>query len=124
VIRLPKTLTVEFLDNTLLTVLNTVQGEGGKPHFTSITSLSPNAPTTKALANLPLPDHIKFHSIIGDRGRGGAPDCSDGVVPYWSSHVSPVESEKFVPRGHGVPDCPEAAAELKRILKLHLNDRR
>ena len=53
-------------------------------------------------------------------GKGNAPDCSDGVVPYWSSHVTPVASEKIVPCNHSVPDNPEAAAELKRILKLHL----
>lgn len=124
VIRLPKALTVELLDNTLLTVLNVVQGEGEKPHFTSITSLSPNSPTTKALSNLPLPKDVTFHSIIGDRGKGNTSESSDGVVPYWSSHVSPVVSEKIVSSGHGVPDHPEAAEELKRILKLHIGSRR
>ena len=40
------------------------------------------------------------HSIIGDRGRGNTPNSSDGVVPYWSSHLSSAESEKIVPTGH------------------------
>jgi hypothetical protein len=119
-IRLPKTLTVELLDSTLGTVLNVVQGDGEKPHFTSIGSLSPNAPTIQALSRLSLPKRISFHSIIGDRGKGTTPDSSDGVVPYWSSHVTPVSSEKIVPSGHGVPDSPEAAEELKRILRLHI----
>lgn len=120
-IRLPKTLTVELLDSTLTTVLTTVQGDGKMPHFTSINSLSPSAPTTNALSSLPLPKHIAFHSIIGDRGRGDTPDSSDGVVPYWSSHVTPVVSEKIVPSNHGVPNDPQAAEELKRILKLHIS---
>ena len=119
-IRLPKKLTIELLDTTVLAVVNTVREDGSVPQFTSITSLSPNAPMTKALAGKPLPKHITFHSIIGDRGKGGTPESSDGVVPYWSSHVAPVASEKIVPSGHGVPDCPEAAEELARILKLHI----
>jgi hypothetical protein len=75
-----------------------------------------------ALNRLPLPAGISFHSIIGDRGKGNTPASSDGVVPYWSSHVTPVASEKIVPSSHSVPDCPVAAQELKRILKQHLQD--
>jgi triacylglycerol esterase/lipase EstA (alpha/beta hydrolase family) len=120
-IRLPKTLTVELLDNTLLAVGDVVQGEDPAQRFpTSINSLSPNAKSTIALNRLPLPQGIEFHSIIGDRGKGDTPNSSDGVVPYWSSHISPVASECIVPFHHGVPDSPEAAEELKRILKRHL----
>ena len=78
---------------------------------------------TVALNELPIPAHIPAHSIIGDRGRGDTPDSSDGVVPFWSSHVTPAASEKIVPSNHSVPNCPEAAAELKRILKLHLQSK-
>lgn len=123
-IRLPKTLTVELLDSTLLAVGDAVQGENPARRMpTSINSLSPENRATIALNQLPLPEKIAAHSIIGDRGKGTTPESSDGVVPYWSSHVSPVVSEKIVPSNHGVPDCPEAAEELKRILKLHLQDR-
>ncbi|MCU0776531.1 MAG: hypothetical protein MUF86_02575 [Akkermansiaceae bacterium] len=124
-IRLPKTLTVELLDSTLLAVGDAVQGENPSKRMpTSINSLSPDNRATIALNQLPLPENIAAHSIIGDRGKGNTPESSDGVVPYWSSHVSPVVSEKIVPCNHGVPDCPVAAEELKRILKLHLKDRR
>lgn len=122
-IRLPKTLTVDLLDKTLHTVFVTEQGTGDLPAFSSINSLSPVSPATKAMASLPLPKGVAFHSIIGDRGKGDTPESSDGVVPYWSSHVEPVASEFIVPSGHGVPDSPEAADELERILKLHLNQR-
>jgi triacylglycerol esterase/lipase EstA (alpha/beta hydrolase family) len=122
-IRLPKTLTVELLDTTLLAVGDVVQGEDPSRRFpTSINSLSPNSPSTVALDKLALPGNITFHSVIGDRGRGDTPDSSDGVVPYWSSHVMPVASEKIVPSNHSVPDNPEAAEELKRILQLHLKE--
>jgi hypothetical protein len=121
IIRLPKTLTVDLLDATVLTLGNIVQGEDVTEHIpTSIDSLSPNHVNTKALNRIPLPGRITFHSIIGDRGKGNTPDSSDGVVPYWSSHITPVASEVIVPSGHSVQDNPKSAEELKRILTLHL----
>ncbi len=123
-IRLPKILTVELLDNTLEGVGDVLRGGDPSQRMpTSINSLSPSNPATRALDRLGLPRDITFHSVIGDRGRGDTPASSDGVVPYWSSHVSPVASEKIVPSNHGVPDCPQAALELKRILRLHLGGR-
>ena len=120
-IRIPKTLTVELLDSTMLAVGDAVQGQNPANRMpTSINSLSPQNRATLTLDKLPLPEKIEAHSVIGDRGRGDTPDSSDGVVPYWSSHVTPVASEKIIPSNHGVPDHPEAAEDLKRILKLHL----
>ena len=59
-----------------------------KPHFpTSIDTLSPYNPFLKTLNTLPIADHISYHSVIGDRGRGDTSNSSDGVVPYWSSHL-------------------------------------
>jgi hypothetical protein len=72
---------------------------------------------------LPLPKKITFHSVIGDRGKGGTPNSSDGVVPYWSSHVAPVASELIVASDHSVPNSLQASEELKRILKLHLKSK-
>ncbi len=123
-IRLPKTLTVELLDSTLEAMGDLVQGEDPTPQLpTSITSLSPNNRDTRALDKLALPRKVTFHSVIGDRGKNNTPASSDGVVPYWSSHITPVASEKIVPCNHGVPDNSEAAEELKRILKLHLQNK-
>ena len=68
---------------------------------------------------LPLAKSIPYHSIIGDRGRGDTPNSSDGVVPYWSSHVSGAESEKIVPSNHGANQSPQGIAEVVRILKKH-----
>jgi hypothetical protein len=122
IIRLPKTLTVDLLDATVLTLGNIVQGEDVTEHIpTSIDSLSPNYINTKALNRIPLPGRITFHSIIGDRGKGDTPKSGDGVVPYWSSHITPVASEVIVPSGHSVQDNPQSAEELKRILTLHLD---
>jgi hypothetical protein len=62
---------------------------------------------------------VPHHSIIGDRGKGDSPTSSDGVVPYWSSHLCTAQSEKIVPDSHGAYDDPQAIAELRRILLLN-----
>jgi pimeloyl-ACP methyl ester carboxylesterase len=86
----------------------------------SIDTLSPNDPFVKEMNMLPMAKRIPYHSIIGDRGRGDTPSSSDGVVPYWSSHLDGAESEKIVPSGHGAEHSPEAIAEVLRILHEHI----
>lgn len=84
---------------------------------TSIEGLSPRSPLLTALSGLPI--QAAHHSIIGDRGRGDTPNGSDGVVPYWSSHLPSASSEVIVPYGHGAMDDPQAIAEITRILRMH-----
>jgi pimeloyl-ACP methyl ester carboxylesterase len=88
---------------------------------TSIQGLSPNSPLLRALDRIPM--QVPYHSIIGDRGRGDTPNSSDGVVPYWSSHLSSAESEKIVPTGHEATADPQAVEEIRRILLLNLGIR-
>jgi hypothetical protein len=91
-----------------------VSARGGP---TSLFSLAPN-PLLDGLASLPIA--VPFHSIIGDRGRGGGVRSSDGVVPYSSSHLAGAESEKIVPAGHTVFSSELAVLEIKRILDENL----
>ena len=63
---------------------------------------------------------VPYHSIIGDRGKGDCPNCTDGVVPYWSSHLDGARSECIVPGPHGSAELPQTIAELDRILRVHL----
>src|SRR6516165_11804591 len=94
-------------------------GRGGKLHFpTSIDTLSPKNWFVLALNNLPIADHIPYHSIIGDRGRGNTPNSSDGVVPYWSSHLEGAQSERIVPSDHGSHQNKQGMEEAGRILRL------
>jgi pimeloyl-ACP methyl ester carboxylesterase len=94
-----------------------------KPRFpTSIDTLSPYNPFVKTMNTLPIADHIPYHSIIGDRGRGDTPNSSDGVVPYWSSHLDGAASERIVPSGHGSHQNKEGMEEAHRILLLHLRE--
>ena len=85
---------------------------------TSIHGLSPNSPLLHALDRLPI--RAVHNSIIGDRGRGDTPNSSDGVVPYWSSHLASAQSEKIVPTGHEAMDNPQSVEEIRRILLLNL----
>lgn len=89
----------------------------------SIGTLSPRNPYVLAVNELPITRGVPFHSIIGDRGKGDTPNSSDGVVPYWSSHLDGAASEKIVPSGHGSHAHPEGIAEARRILRLHLKDK-
>ncbi len=91
---------------------------GSKGGMSSVTRLSPNDPLYRSWENIPIP--VPYHSIIGDRGRGNTPDSSDGIVPYWSSHLKGAQSELIVPGRHGAYDHPMAIEEMKRILELHL----
>ena len=76
----------------------------------------------QVVPTLPFRKGVHLHSIIGDRGRGDTPDSSDGVVPYWSSHLEGVESECIVPYDHDVPKCPQAIREVEWILLLNLHE--
>jgi pimeloyl-ACP methyl ester carboxylesterase len=89
----------------------------------SIDTLSPNDPFVKEMNILPMAKRIPYHSIIGDRGRGDTPISSDGVVPYWSSHLDGAESEKIVPCGHGAHHSPQGITEVLRILHKHIASR-
>jgi pimeloyl-ACP methyl ester carboxylesterase len=85
---------------------------------TSISGLSPANPLFKAMDKLPI--EAPHHSIIGDRGKGDTPNSSDGVVPYWSSHLDSALSEVIVPTDHGAMKSPKAVAEIRRILLLQI----
>lgn len=77
-------------------------------------------PVLKLTENRPISRWVTLHSIIGDEGRGDTPESTDGIVPYRSSHLEGVDSEKIVPSGHSAHLHPEGKAEIRRILLLHL----
>lgn len=90
----------------------------------SVDTLAPNNRFVRNINTFPLSKTIPYHSIIGDRGKGGSKDrtkpvSSDGLVPYWSSHLDGSKSELIVPSGHSAHLNPQAIEEVKRILLLH-----
>jgi hypothetical protein len=85
----------------------------------SVDTLEPNDRFVEAVNKLPITRGIPYHSIIGDRGRGDTPNSSDGIVPYWSSHLDGAKSELIVNSDHGAQYNPDAIREVERILKLN-----
>lgn len=85
----------------------------------SVDTLSPENGFVRALQTVPITTGIPYHTIAGDRGRGDAPHSSDGLVPYWSSHLPGASSEKIVPTHHNAHQHQQAIEEVQRILKLH-----
>jgi pimeloyl-ACP methyl ester carboxylesterase len=85
----------------------------------SVDTLAPNNRFVKAINTIPITPGIPYHTIMGDRGRGDAPNSSDGVVPYWSSHMDGAKSELIVPSAHPAHQNPQAIQEVHRILVLN-----
>jgi pimeloyl-ACP methyl ester carboxylesterase len=91
--------------------------------FNSIDNLSHHDPFIQIAAELPISSRVRYHSIIGnDTPKVSLSDSSDGVVPYTSSHLEGVESEKVISSGHSVQEMPEAIIEIRRIMHLHLKE--
>ena len=86
----------------------------------SVDTLEPNDRFVLAVNKLPIAPGIPYHSIMGDRGRGDTPNSSDGIVPYWSSHLEGAKSELIVNSDHGAQYNQQAIREVERILKENL----
>ena len=116
------------MDDTMKAVSLAKPSANGQPLMqmpTSIDALNPDNRFLKTINAIPTVPGIPYHSIIGDRGKGGnldntKPVSSDGVVPYWSSHIDGAQSEVIVPSGHWSNQHPAAIAEVRRILLQHI----
>jgi pimeloyl-ACP methyl ester carboxylesterase len=87
----------------------------------SVDSLSPKSRFLNAMNTIPMTPGVPYHTIIGDRGRGDSPNSSDGVVPYWSSHMAGAKTEDIVPSDHAAHQNPQAIEDVLRILKKYAN---
>jgi pimeloyl-ACP methyl ester carboxylesterase len=103
-------------------LINDLSARSLKRMPNSVDTLEPNDRFVLAVDKLPITPGIPYHSIMGDRGRGDTPNSSDGIVPYWSSHLDGAKSELIVNSGHGAQYDPKAIREVARILKLNLAD--
>jgi pimeloyl-ACP methyl ester carboxylesterase len=90
-----------------------------KRRANSVDSLSPKSRFLNALNTIPMIPGVPYHTIIGDRGRGDSPNSSDGVVPYWSSHMDGARTEDIVPSDHNAHQNPQAIEDVLHILKAH-----
>lgn len=114
-IQMPRTFNREDRQALVAAIHDEVRGLFTLP-ANSIRFLKSGSPVLEAVETLPMADDIPSHSIIGDRGKGDTPDSTDGIVPYWSSHIDSAVSEKIIPTDHSAPQFPETAAEIRRIL--------
>src|SRR6201993_2330481 len=105
----------------MLRVTSGIKEEELKPkrRANSVDSLSPKSRFVNALNTIPMAPGVPYHTIIGDRGRGDSPNSSDGVVPYWSSHMDGAKSEDIVPSDHSAHQNPQAIEDVLRILKKY-----
>lgn len=91
------------------------------PSSNSMVNLRPHSPDLETVRRLPTRPGLPIHSIIGKVGHGPLAESDDKMVPYWSSHLDEAVSERIVPTKHGhITHHPDAIAELRRILLLHL----
>ncbi len=87
-------------------------------HNTGIDNLRPDSPILLLMNKLKMAD-IPCHSIIGNNKKSFTPGGTDGVVPYWSSHLDNAKSELIVHSGHSAHRSPLAIQEVRQILLTH-----
>lgn len=65
---------------------------------------------------------LKYHSIMGNTSQSNDPALiTDDIVAYESAHLKQAQSEKLLPAATDSGN-PEAVLELRRILRLHLQE--
>lgn len=82
--------------------------------------MSPYNPGLRAIADMPVSNRIRSHSIIAVKGSGDYRHGRDGVVAYTSAHADYVDSEYIVHGGHTCLNLPATTEEVRRILLEHL----
>ena len=88
----------------------------------SVDQLTPSSPFLQTIRDIPIPEKVLHHSVIGVQDSDVGPGSTDGIVPYESSHLPTAASEMLVPEGHSCLDHPFTIAEVKRILLSHLEE--
>jgi pimeloyl-ACP methyl ester carboxylesterase len=118
-VRLPLTL-LEGFGDILEDVANTHDDTSHKARErvpNSIDNLDRADPFVRAASDLPISRCVQYHSIIAQVDPAIAlSESDDGLVPYWSSHLTGAASEKIIHSAHSVQGTPPAVVEMRRIL--------
>ena len=117
--KLPRHVLVELHD-----LINDVFVKNDARIATGIDNLAPENIALQALNHVPFKEDVPYHSIIGNRKRGGEPGGTDGIVPYTSSHLDGATSELVVKSGHSAQQNPLGIQEVRRIMLEHLRSYR
>ena len=130
IIKLPQ----GFLNATLDTVSHGLSGDFTSDYLTKMakeflqngpSDLSKKSAFMQITAETPISNQVKYHVIIGNDTKFADTEINkitDGIVPYSSAHLDGAESEKIIKGGHSIQYSPEAVLELRRILRLHLQE--
>lgn len=87
---------------------------------TGLDNLVPENKILRALAEIPFAQNVPYYTICGNNKTAGVPGGTDGIVPYWSSHLNTARSELIVESGHSVQDNAAAIEDVHKILRQHL----
>jgi hypothetical protein len=121
-ITLPKNLVDRTRDISRSIMIKTKLIKNKDPIYlhTGLQNLDPDSKSLRLLEELPFVKRVTYHTISGNDKKAGIPGGTDGIVPYWSSHLDGASSEMIVKSGHSVQDKPSAIEEVRRLLLLHL----
>jgi len=82
-------------------------------------------PLLMALDSQPIAPEVAYHSIIANlRREAPLEKMSDGFVSYRSAHLGGAASEHIVTATHTCEADPQVIAEVRRILMVHLSERK
>ncbi len=107
-IRLPPSLLREMA--SIFDSLKDESAQGAPIHLPNgAGNLSDTDPFIAATAKLPISTKVRYRSIIClYKTHGGLAHCSDGVVPYASTHLAGAASEVEIPAWHRMREAPAA----------------
>jgi hypothetical protein len=88
----------------------------------SLRNLSPSSRVIQGLRRTPIDPSVPHHSIVLQMKHRTAHGRGDGLVPYESSHLPSATSEVLVPGFHVQVGQQGVTDELRRILRIHLQD--
>jgi len=89
----------------------------------SIDNLQSSSPILTALTELPRAPGIPCHTIVANLFPAAPPGMwTDGLVAYDSAHLDGVESEVMIHHHHFVNETIQATQEVRRILRIHLEE--
>lgn len=87
-----------------------------------LADLSPDSRFMQLTVPIMPRKNMLYHSIIGNQqNTQDYRKMTDGMVPYWSSHLEGAISETIIPGGHSIHEKSETILELRRILNIHLD---
>jgi hypothetical protein len=88
----------------------------------SLRNLSPSSRVIQALGSIAIDPSVRHHSIVLQLKHPTIHGRGDGLVPYESARLPSASSEILVPGFHVQVDKPGVTEELRRILRLHLEE--